>query len=81
MFIFQAKESSLVTVGFLTAQFSAESLIYEAFVLMGEQGGTSLYCSDQRTVIFPANRNRNKFAEPTSVLIEIGIVHESQTCE
>ena len=36
------------------------------------------YVSDQRIVIFPANRNRNRFAEPTSVRIGIGIVRESQ---
>ena len=35
-------------------------------------------CSDQRIVIFPANRNRNRFAEPTSVRIGIGIVREFQ---
>ena len=34
--------------------------------------------SDQRIVIFPVNRNRNRFAEPTSVRIGIGIVCESQ---
>ena len=36
------------------------------------------YTSDQRIVIFPANRNRNRFAEPTSVRIGIGIVREFQ---
>ena len=34
--------------------------------------------SDQRVIIFPVNRNRNRFAEPTSVGIEIGIVCEFQ---
>ena len=34
--------------------------------------------SGQRIVIFPANRNRNRFAEPTSVGIGIGIVCEFQ---
>ena len=34
--------------------------------------------SDQRIVIFPANRNRKRFAEPISVQIGIGIVHEFQ---
>ena len=34
--------------------------------------------SDQRIVIFPANRNRNRFTEPTSVQIGIGIVWEFQ---
>ena len=34
--------------------------------------------SVQRIVIFPVNRNRNRFAEPASVWIGIGIVHESQ---
>ena len=29
---------------------------------------------DQRIVIFPANRIRNRFAEPSSVRIGIGIV-------
>ena len=29
-------------------------------------------------VIFPANRNRNRFAEPSSVRIGIGIVREFQ---
>ena len=35
-------------------------------------------CSDQRIVIFPANMNRNRLAEPTSVQIGIGVVCESQ---
>ena len=34
--------------------------------------------SDQRIVNFPANRNRNRFAEPTSIRIAIGIVREFQ---
>ena len=34
--------------------------------------------SDQRIVIFPANRNRNRFRDPTSVQIGIGIVCEFQ---
>ena len=34
--------------------------------------------SDHRIVIFTANRNRNRFAEPTSLQIGIGIVCESQ---
>ena len=34
--------------------------------------------SDQRIVIFPAKRNRNRFAEPTSVPIGIGIDREFQ---
>ena len=34
------------------------------------------YTSDQRIVIFPANRNRNRFAEPSYVRIGIGIVRE-----
>ena len=38
LFIYQARESSLVPVGFRTAQFSAETVIYEAFVLIGELG-------------------------------------------
>ena len=33
---------------------------------------------DQRIVVFPANRNRNRFAEATSVRIGIGIVCEFQ---
>ena len=37
--------------------------------------------SDQRIVIFPALRNRNRFAEPTSVQIGIGIVCESQNLQ
>ena len=37
--------------------------------------------SDQQLVIFPANRNRNRFAEPTSVRIEIGIVCEFQNLQ
>ena len=37
-----------------------------------------IFYSDQRLVIFPANRNRNRFAEPTSVRIGIGIVCEFQ---
>ena len=36
------------------------------------------WSSDQRIVIFPANRNMNRFAEPTSVRIGIGIVREFQ---
>ena len=36
----------------------------------------NLAASDQRIVIFPANRNRNRFVEPRSVQIGIGIVHE-----
>ena len=32
--------------------------------------------SVQRIVVFPANRNRNRFAEPNSVQIGIGIVCE-----
>ena len=34
--------------------------------------------SDQQIIIFPATWNRNRFAEPTSVGIGIGIVCESQ---
>ena len=34
--------------------------------------------SDQRIVIFPANSNMNRFAEPTSLQIGIGIVCEFQ---
>ena len=37
--------------------------------------------SDQSIVIFPANRNRNIFAQPTSVRIGIGMVHEFQNLE
>ena len=37
--------------------------------------------SDQRIVIFSANRNRNRFAKQTSVQIEIGIDHDSKTFE
>ena len=40
-----------------------------------------VYVSDQRIVIFPANRNRNRFEEPTSVRIGIGIVHEFQNLQ
>ena len=43
----------------------------------GHQGYSSRR-SVQRIVIFPANRNRNRFAEPTSVRIGIGIVREFQ---
>ena len=32
------------------------------------------YISDQQIVIFPADKNRNRFTEPTFVQIEIGIV-------
>ena len=39
------------------------------------------YLSDQRIVIFPANWNRNRFAEPTSVRIGTGIVCESQNLQ
>ena len=45
---------------------------------MFPSGLSRLYTSDQRIVIFPANRNRNRFAEPTSVRIGIGIFCESQ---
>ena len=37
--------------------------------------------SDQQIVIFPTNRNRNRFAEPTSVRIGIGIVSEFQNLQ
>ena len=37
--------------------------------------------SDQQIVIFPAKRNRNRFAEPSSVQIGIGIVHEFQNLQ
>ena len=40
------------------------------------QGGYGDWSSDQQIVIFPANRIRNRFAEPTSV--RIGIVCEFQ---
>ena len=38
----------------------------------------SVESSKQRIVIFPANRNRNRFVEPTSLIIGIGIVREFQ---
>ena len=37
--------------------------------------------SDQRIVFSPANRNLNRFAEPTSVRIGIGIISESQNLQ
>ena len=37
--------------------------------------------SDQQIVIFPTNRNRKRFAEPTSVQIQIGIVREFQNLQ
>ena len=37
--------------------------------------------SDPRIVIFPANRNRNRFAELISVQIGIGIVREFQNLQ
>ena len=37
--------------------------------------------SDQQIGIFPANRNRNRFVEQTSVRIGIGIVCESQNLQ
>ena len=37
--------------------------------------------SDQGIVIVPANKNRNRFAEPTSVRIGIGIVCEFQNLQ
>ena len=37
--------------------------------------------SDQRIVIFPTNMNRNRFTEPTSVRIWIGIVCEFQNLQ
>ena len=36
LFIYQARESCLVPAGFLTAPFSAENGIYEAFVVIGD---------------------------------------------
>ena len=39
------------------------------------------YCTVQRTFIFPTNRNRNIFAEPTSVQIGIGILCELQALQ
>ena len=39
------------------------------------------FTSDQQIVIFPANRNRNRFWEPTSVQIGIGIVREFQNLQ
>ena len=38
-------------------------------------------CAVCAVVIFPANRNRNRFAEPTSVRIGIGIVCEFQNLQ
>ena len=38
LFIYQARESSLVPAGFLTAQFLHKLLIYEAFVVEGKLG-------------------------------------------
>ena len=40
-----------------------------------------LYFSDQKMVIFPENRNRNRFAELTSVRIGIGIICEFQNLQ
>ena len=37
--------------------------------------------SVQRIVIFPANRNRNRFVDPTSVQIGIGKSHEIQNLQ
>ena len=37
--------------------------------------------SDQRIIIFPANRNRNRLAESSSVQIGIGIVCEVQNLQ
>ena len=37
-----------------------------------------LLINDQRIGIYPANRNWNRFAEPTSARIGIGIVCESR---
>ena len=37
-FIYQAREFSLVPVGFSDSSVSEETVIYEAFVLMGEIG-------------------------------------------
>ena len=38
LFIYKARESSLVPSGFLTAQFLQKLKIYEAFVVMGRKG-------------------------------------------
>ena len=38
-------------------------------------------CRDQRIVIFPANRNRKRFAKPTSVQMGIGIICEFQNLQ
>ena len=45
LFIYLARESSLVPAGFLTAQFLQKLYIYEAFVVMEdpEQYGTYLH--------------------------------------
>ena len=37
--------------------------------------------SDQQIVIFPVNRNRNRFAEPSFVQIGLGIVREIQSLQ
>ena len=48
---------------------------HKQFALQCTEHG--IHCnSDQRIVILPANKNRNRFAEPTSVQIGIGIVRE-----
>ena len=44
-------------------------------------GGFQQETSDLQIVIYPANRNRNRIAEPTSVQIGIGIVGEFQNLQ
>ena len=38
LFMYQARESSLVPAGFLRAQFLQKQLVYETFVVMGTKG-------------------------------------------
>ena len=60
--------------------------VYKAVARLGEVGRCGcvqlvVHVSDQRIAIFSANRNRNRFAKPSSVQIGIGIVREVQNLQ
>ena len=50
LFIYQARESSLVSAGFLTAQFLKKTVVYETCVVMGDKawGFSLIACLDKR---------------------------------
>ena len=51
---------------------------YWQYINSSVSGCLQAWDSDQQIVIFPMNRNRNRFAEPTSVQIGVGIASEFQ---